>query len=103
MPAEHLFQFALAETADVSQARISPGIGTVENHDLIAGIENDIAIVRMGLHILTGQAGSQRADLLEAAVHGHPYCQRLFFYQFGKCRDGFVFFPVNGDSHTADL
>ena len=77
MLTEHFFQFSLAQITDMSQPCICPGIGTVENYELIARIENDITIIRMSLHILAGKDGSQRANLLESAVHGHLNRKRV--------------------------
>ena len=81
----------------MAQPGISPGIGAMKNDDLITGIQDYISSLCRDPRIITHDVLPDRADLLEAAIHGHLNDQWLFSCQFLQRIYRIIFFPGHRD------
>ena len=78
---------------DLSQPRVGPEIGAVEQDDLIAGVKHNVSRTGRHLRIVPRQGGPQRADLLKAAVGGGLQCNRSLCGKLPQRGHGLVVLP----------
>lgn len=97
--AELISHFLLGEI-HMPQYSIRPGIGAMENHNLVSRVENDISAAGNRLLIVPHDALSDGADLLKASVHGHLNGQREQRFQL---LHGSVLFLGRGNPGLANV